>query len=64
MCCPGWIIKVGQDTIKVLNLPIESQVRSIVESKGFPILVKLDYENIIGTCEDFYKKTTCMATIK
>lgn len=63
MCCPGWIIKVGQDTIKVLNLPIESQIRKIFETNGFPISIKLDYENITGSCEDFYKKITCM-TIK
>lgn len=62
-CCPGWIIKVGQDTIKVLNLPIESQVREISETKGFPISIKLDYENITGSCEDFYKKVTCMTLI-
>jgi hypothetical protein len=60
LCCPGWIIKTGQDTIKVFNLPIESQVRNIVEGSGFPISVKLDYENISGTCEDFYKKITCI----
>ncbi|NLN94873.1 MAG: hypothetical protein GX128_01710 [Bacteroidales bacterium] len=60
MCCPGWIIKTGKDTIKVLNLPIKSQVRNIVETSGFPIPVKLDYENISGTCKDFYKKVTCI----
>ena len=60
LCCPGWIIKTEQDTIKVFNLPIESQVRNIVEVSGFPISVKLDYENISGTCEDFYKKITCI----
>jgi len=44
----------------VLNLPIESQVRNIVETSGFPIPVKLDDENISGTCQDFYKKVTCI----
>ncbi len=63
MCCPGWIIKVGQDTIKVLNLPVESHVRDLAETKGFPISVKFDYENITGSCADYYKKITCM-TIK
>ena len=38
-CCPGWIIKVGQDTIKVLNLPLENQVRVMFETKGFPISI-------------------------
>ena len=60
MCCPGWIIKIGQDTIKVLNLPIESQVREIVETSGFPISIELDYEDISGTCEEFYKQITCI----
>ncbi len=62
-CCPGWIIKTGNDTIKVLNLPIESQVRDILETSGFPINIKLDYENISGSCEDFYKKVTCIQLI-
>ncbi len=63
MCCPGWTIKAGQDTIKVLNLPEENQVRDIMEAKGFPIPVKLDYENTTGSCEDIYKRVTCL-TIK
>jgi hypothetical protein len=62
-CCPGWIIKTGNDTIKVLNLTIESQVRDIVETSGFPIHIKLDYEDISGSCEEFYKKLTCFQII-
>jgi hypothetical protein len=63
-CCPGWIIKIGNDTIKVLNLPIESQIREIFEDSGFPISIKLDYENITGSCEEFYKKVTCIQVIE
>ncbi len=62
-CCPGWIIKTGNDTIKVLNFPIENEVRERFETTGFPISIKLDYENISGPCEDFYKKITCMQII-
>lgn len=63
LCCPGWIVKTGQDTIKVLNLPGETQIRNIVETSGFPIKVKLNYENILGTCEGQYKKVTCFVVI-
>lgn len=62
-CCPGWIIKTGNDTIKVLNLPIESQVRERFENHGFPINIKLDYDDISGSCEKFYKKVTCIQII-
>ncbi len=60
LCCPGWIIITGQDTIKVSNLPIESQIWDIIKTSGFPIPVKLDYENSSGICADFYKKVTCI----
>ena len=53
LCCPGWIIKTGNDTIKVLNLPIETQIRNIVETSGFPVVVKLDYKNSTGTCAEY-----------
>ena len=59
-CCPGWIIKTGIDTIKILKLPIESQVWDLVEESGFPISIKLDYEDNPGFCEDSYKKLTCI----
>lgn len=62
-CCPGWIIKTGNDTIKVMNFPIESQIIEIANEEGFPIPIKFDYENITGPCEDFYKKITCAALI-
>ena len=63
LCCPGWIIKTGNDTIKVLNLPIETQIRNIVETSGFPVAVKLDYKNSTGTCAEYYKEVTCIAII-
>jgi len=59
LCCPGWIIKVGDDTIKVPLLPVESQVRSVVENSGFPVSVQLDYVDETGFCNDFYKRITC-----
>ena len=62
-CCPGWIIKTGNDTIKVLNLQNESQIRERFETYGFPINIKLDYEDISGSCENFYKKVTCIQII-
>lgn len=60
LCCPGWIIKTGEDTIKVLKLPNESQVRAIAETSGFPIAIDLDYFNDTGYCADSYKKITCI----
>ncbi len=62
MCCPGWIIQIGNDTIKALNLPIsiENQVRDITIKSGFPISVTLNFKNTMGSCKDFYKEITCM----
>ena len=62
MCCPGWIIHIGNDTIKVLNLPIsiEDQVRDIMTESGFPISVTFNFKNTTGSCKDFYKEITCM----
>ena len=63
MCCPGWIIKVGCDTIKVPRLPIESNVREIVQNSGFPIHVRIDYEDLDDNCAENYKKLLCIELI-
>ena len=60
-CCGGWIIKVGQKTIKARLLPLESKVWKIAESSGFPIEVQLDYEDPADStfCNSAYKRITC-----
>lgn len=61
LCCPGWLIRTGEDTIKVFSLPIESKVKEMAETSGFPIAIDLDYEEVEGFCEEVYKKITCIA---
>lgn len=62
-CCPGWIIAAENDTIKILNLPIESEVWSIVNTVEFPISIKFDYVDFNDYCENIYKKVTCIEII-
>jgi hypothetical protein len=59
-CCPGWVIKTITDTIKVLSIPLETKVKEIVGSSGYPVKIKFTYEDVIGFCESSYKQITCM----
>jgi len=59
LCCPGWVIKIGSDTIKIEDLPEVSKIEKIVNTKGYPIKIKLDYDNIDDYCLGQYKNLTC-----
>ncbi len=61
LCCPGWIIVTGTDTIKAEVLPNDPYVHEIFN--GLPITIRFDYENTEGTCEAVYKKITCIEII-
>lgn len=58
MCCPGWVINTGNDTIKAQILPNEEKIWEIVEKEGYPVNIEFDYENFEGICSDRYKKVT------
>ena len=60
LCCPGWVIVTGIDTIKVETLPNEGYFRDIIESNGFPVAIKFNYEETHGTCSEFYERITCI----
>ena len=61
LCCPGWIIVTGTDTIKAEVLPNDLYVHEIFN--GSPITIRFDYENTEGSCDAFYKKITCIEII-
>jgi hypothetical protein len=58
LCCPGWVINTGKDTIKAQTLPNEEILWEIVEKEGYPVNIEFDYENFEGICSDRYKKVT------
>ncbi|MGE5357102.1 MAG: hypothetical protein ACM3PT_12785 [Deltaproteobacteria bacterium] len=60
MCCPGWVISTGNDTIKAEILPDEEKIWKIIETSGYPVNIMFDYNNITGVCSERYKKITCL----
>jgi len=60
LCCPGWLIKTGNDTIKTATLSNETILWDVVETKGFPIEIMFDYKEKQGACKDFYIEVTCI----
>lgn len=50
VCCGGWFITVGPDTLRTLVLPAEFE---IAPDPALPIDVCLSYHALTGTCEDF-----------
>jgi hypothetical protein len=63
VCCPGWLIRVDNDTIKIETLPEESKIRNIANNNGYPIKIKLDYEDLDDYCYGLYKKLNCFKLI-
>ena len=63
LCCPGWVIKTGNDTIKTEVLPNPALVMKEIENYGFPVAIEFDYKDTIGICSQAYKKVTCL-TVK
>ncbi len=64
LCCPGWVIKTGNDTIKTELLPNQDIVMNEIEKNGFPVYISLEYKDTIGICSLKYKKITCLEIIK
>lgn len=64
LCCPGWVIKIGNDTIKTELLPNQEIVMDEIEKNGFPISILLEYKDTTGICNLKYKKITCLEIIK
>lgn len=59
MCCPGWIIKANEDSIKILSLPNETELWEIARSKGYPIDIEIEYQSYQGDCDHSYKELLC-----
>jgi hypothetical protein len=64
LCCPGWVIKTGQDTIKTEILPCQDIVLDEIEKNGYPVLIQFDYIDTTGICNKKYKKITCLEILK
>ncbi|MBK7095441.1 MAG: hypothetical protein IPH57_10480 [Saprospiraceae bacterium] len=64
LCCPGWVIKTGEDTIKTELLPNQDIVLDEIEKNGYPVLIEFEYIDTTGICNMQYKKITCLEIIK
>ncbi len=62
-CCPGWLIKVNGDSIKIRFLPNESEIWDIDRSKRYPIDIEIDYKSFQGDCDHSYKELICYKLI-
>ncbi len=59
LCCPGWLIKVNDDSIKIQNLPDENTLWEKARKEGYPISISLEYEDIVEQSCNNYKKLIC-----
>jgi len=50
LCCSGWFIEIGQDTVRTFTLPSDFKFEP---DKDLPIEVCLSYEDETGECKDF-----------
>ena len=50
VCCGGWFIDLGQDTVRTFTLPDDFKFEP---NKDLPIEVCLSYEAETGNCKDF-----------
>jgi hypothetical protein len=57
-CCPGWLIKIDDDTLKFLSVPNEDLLCDLVNFYGYPIPIEFDYKDDNSSC--FYKIMTCI----
>lgn len=51
-CCGGWIIDLGQDTVRTLSLPATFEIDPLPD---LPIEVCLSFEAETGPCKGFEK---------
>ena len=58
-CCPGWLIKANDDSIKILSLPSEVNLWEVARNKGYPIPIEIEYRNFEGDCDQYYKELVC-----
>lgn len=50
VCCGGWIVDLGQDTVRTFSLPDDFDIDPFPE---FPVEVCLSYGPELETCKDF-----------
>ncbi len=60
-CCSGWLITLDDsgDTIKVLDILLESELLEKVNTSGYPIPVNLEHSPVAGDCSDLYRGVLC-----
>ncbi|MFW5656087.1 MAG: hypothetical protein ACOC0R_04960 [Mariniphaga sp.] len=60
MCCPGWYIKINDDTLKFSAVPGEDALWQEVNIEGFPVYVEITYQPVTGECADENWEATCL----
>ena len=59
-CCPGWLVRTANDTLKFLEVPENSLLTDLVNFYGYPIPIKFSYLDDSGYCSEVYKIMTCI----
>jgi hypothetical protein len=59
-CCGGWLVSFEGETFRFYSVPDEEGLVDWINSYGFPITIRFDYQDLVGPCSDYKVKTmTC-----